>query len=203
MCSSSAIGWFSSLSGCFSTYNTERVVASNVNNIPGVINCQHECICLCILCVFLYLMTRWLWDTAKAGATHLSKRRPIAQCLIHRVNNAIICLYTGPDKMEQSNTCAVLMLTLYTQWPGRHQGSKATDMVISHPEINSFLVPSLTLGSRSLCDHTQCISGYQRRAEVPLESSSLTVRQGQGERRGNRGEGQTLLEAEKTIKGQI
>lgn len=51
---------------------------------------------LCILCAFLYLMTRWLWNTAEAGATNLSQRRPIAQCLVHRVNNDIICLYTQP-----------------------------------------------------------------------------------------------------------
>ncbi len=65
-------------------------------------------VCLCSFCVFLYLMTRWLRDTAEAGATHLSQRRPIAQRLIHRVDNAIICLYTQPDKVEQSNICAVL-----------------------------------------------------------------------------------------------
>lgn len=53
--------------------------------------------------VFLYLMTGWLWNTAEAGATHLSQWCPIAKCLIHRVNDAIICLYTTPGKAEQSN----------------------------------------------------------------------------------------------------
>lgn len=48
----------------------------------------------CILYVLLYLVTRWLWNTAEAWTAHVSQWGPIAQCLIHGVNKHIICLWT-------------------------------------------------------------------------------------------------------------
>ncbi len=81
--------------------------------------------CLCVLCVFLYLMTRWLCDTAKAGATHLSQWRPIAQRLVHGIDNATICLCTWPDRTEQSNTSSFIADTILTHThtpPSTHRG---------------------------------------------------------------------------------
>lgn len=55
------------------------------------------------VCVILYLVTGWLCNTAEAGATHLSQRRPVAKSLVHGVNNAVICLCTTRGKVDQSH----------------------------------------------------------------------------------------------------
>ena len=163
MCSSSAIGWFSSLSCSFSPCNRERITASKVSNFLGKINISlseflgSSAYFMCVL----YLMTRWLWNTAKAGATHLSQRSPIAQCLIHRVNNDIICFCAQTTRNKAMHRQSY-------SWPldWRPPGTE-----VIHPGITAVL--TLTLGSRSFSHHSQYITGQHRRAEVPLESSSL------------------------------
>lgn len=156
-----------------------------------------------------YLVTRWLWDTAEAGAAHLRQRGPIAQRLVHRVNNAIICLYTRQNKETHvqfySWHCAdththmhkPLLLIHRPVRPWGDWRPQSWWLVILRLQLfgggekSRPGSPSLTLSSGSLSDHTQCFGGEQRRAEVPLESSCLTGRQRQWreERRGRRGEG--------------
>lgn len=97
MWSSSAIGRFSTFSSSLSSCNKNRECGSKANTIFEVSNAgasEAPGLCACILCVRLYLVTRWLWNTAEAWTAHLSQWGPIAQCLIHRVNKHIICLWT-------------------------------------------------------------------------------------------------------------
>lgn len=102
---------------------------------PGVV-----CVCVCILCVLLYLVTRRLWNTAEAWPAHLSQRGSIAQGLIHRVNKHIICLWT---QWRWNKAAHVQFYSWQTHthththiWgPFMNLGLKATDVVIVHPEI--------------------------------------------------------------------
>lgn len=192
MCSSSAIGWFSSLSCSFSPCNRERIITSKVSNILGKTNISlSEFLGLSayFMCV-LYLMTRWLWNTAEAGATHLSQRSPVAQCLIHRVNNDIICFCTQTTRNKATHRQSYSwhkQCGLSASWTEGHQ---ALWLFILRSQLfgamKTFL--TLTLGSRSFSDHSQCISGQHRRAEVPLESSSLKGREIDRRRRRGAGE---------------
>lgn len=83
-------------------------------------------------------MTRWLWNNAEAGATHLGQRRPIAQCLIHRVNTDIICLCTRPRRNKATH-----MKDYSWHYSDKHTHSDLSDTLdwrpqtCSHPEITN------------------------------------------------------------------
>lgn len=142
MWSSSAIGWFStfscSLSSCNTKVNASAKPATFSKWFMSMWMKAWGCVCVCILCVLLYLVTRRLWNTAEAWPAHLSQRGPIAQGLIHRVNKHIICLWT---QWRWNKAAHVQFYSWQTHththiWgPFMNLGLKATDVVIVHPEI--------------------------------------------------------------------
>lgn len=102
----------------------------------------------------LHLMTGGFGDTSKAGATHLSQWRPVAQRLVHGVNNDTFCLCRQTKSLKMCHFKAEVQQG--------HRDPRASD--------------ALTLSCRSFPHCTQRISGQQRRAEVLLKSSCLTYR---------------------------
>lgn len=143
MWSSSAIGWFSIFSCSLSSCNIEwNPTVKQTTFSKWIISMWLKARgWLCILCVLLYLVTWWLWNTAEAWTAHLSQWGPIAQCLIYRVNKCIICLWTQwrwnkaahmqVYSRTRAHTCT------HTHWPFMNLGLKATDRVIIHVEITA------------------------------------------------------------------
>lgn len=145
ICSSSAIGWFSKLSCSFSAYNKERVTASKVNIILGMINVNMNLYeWLGVVGVFhvVFLIPHdtvtlrycWSWSDSSEPTTSHS-------AVPHRRGQQYhyLPLHTARQDGTKQHVCNFIADTIlthtHTQWPVRHQGPKATDMVISHPEI--------------------------------------------------------------------
>lgn len=133
MWSSSVIGWFSTFS-C-SLFSCNKAAAKPTTFSKWLMSKRMKAWgWWCILCVLLYLVTRWLWNTAEAWTAHVSQWGPIAQCLIHGVNKHIICLWT---QWRWNKATHVQVYSWHTRWPFMNLGLKATDRMIIHVEVTA------------------------------------------------------------------
>lgn len=163
MWSSSAIGWFSTFSCSLSSCN--KAAAKPTTFSKWLMSMRMKaCGCWCILCVLLYLVTRWLWNTAEAWTAHVSQWGPIAQCLIHGVNKHIICLWT----QWRWNKAAHLQvyswhthggLSWILDWRPRTGWLFMWRLQLFAATTGQVAILSLTLSRRGFLDHTQSIGG--------------------------------------------